>query len=157
MQLPNSNNENDIHITFGENNKGTCSVATIDFEFISPKQVITISLLHTGNISLGKWMIKDGKVLESNEILDETDSKNSHIIFKPLYLSIGVTIIISILSNIFVSISNIQKLEMNLQNLQNNNYQMSNYIDELQQKIQDLEDDISILNQYSHDNSATIQ
>lgn len=152
IQLPSPNNENDIHVTFYKNEKGISSSAIIDFEYISPKQVINITLLHTGKISLGKWMIKDGKVLESNEILDQNDSQNSHIIFKPLYFSV-VTIITIILFNIL----NTYKTEVTLQNLKEDNYRMSNYIEDLKQEIQNLEYDMHRLNKYSLDNDTTIQ
>ena len=38
-------------------------------------------LLHTGKISFDEWTLKAGKVLESNEALDEMDSQNHPAIF----------------------------------------------------------------------------
>lgn len=138
MQLPNPNNENDIHITFNKTEKGTSSSAIIDFEFISPRQVITITLLHTGNISLGKWMIKDGKVLESNEILDENEHQNyqilsPHILFYPICcIILALTIIIissrylSIQKDLSMSIEHIIQLEEDLGSLKEENMELYN-------------------------------
>lgn len=132
MQLPNHNNENDIQVIFEKNEKGISSSAIIDFEFISPKQVITITLLHTGTISLGKWMIKDGKVLESNEILDENEHQNYQILsnhmFYPICLALALitcTIILSqylsIQKNISMSLEHIVQLEDELKLLKEEN------------------------------------
>ena len=143
MQLPNPNNENDINVKFDKNEKGTASSAIIDFEFISPRQVITITLLHTGTISLGKWMIKDGKILESNEILDEVDTQTLSTLSKSalLYMCIAAIPI-----TIFL-FSYKTKLETEITNLKYDILQMSEYIENLNENIHLLEDVIRYTNQ----------
>lgn len=136
MQFPNSNNENDIQVTFNKNEKGTSSSAIIDFEYISPKQVITITLLHTGNISLGKWKIKDGKVFDSDEILDENENQNyqilsHHIPFYTICIVSVLTIFIilsrylSIQKDLSMSIEHIIQLEEELELLKEKNMELN--------------------------------
>lgn len=140
IQLPNPNNDNDIHVIFDKNEKGISSSAVIDFEFIFPRQVITITLLHTGTISLGKWMIKDGKVLESNEILDENEHQNyqvlsHHILFYLIFLAFALIICIitlskylSIQKDIIMTTEHIMQLEEELELLKEENMESYNKI-----------------------------
>ena len=146
MQLPNPNNENDIHVTFDKNEKGTSSSAIIDFEFLSPRQIITITLLHTGTISLGKWMVKDGKVLESNEILDETDTQ-INLFSKPSLsnmLPIIMTILLSCISMFFLITTYIHDIRLENDSLQS-------HIEVLENEHNKLEDHINSLNNVIND------
>lgn len=139
IQPPDINNENDIHINFIESSDGISSDAIIDFEFISPKQLISFSLLHTGKISLGKWIIKEGKVLESNEILDEAESLRS-ISQKSVLIACIITIIISCISS-YISTMNLQNLhsiQSKFLNLQEKNQELEDNVYKLQQKNQEL-------------------
>ena len=151
MQLPKPDNENDIHITFDKDKKGTSSSAIIDFEFISPRQVITITLLHTGNISLSKWKIKDGKVLEGNEILDEVEIQPHTIFSKPLLFNIFIPFIISIiLVCLYTSISNLNN-NRNINNyttsLKNDNIEMEKHINILKEEIYNLNSELQRIKQ----------
>lgn len=162
MQLPNSNNENNIQVTFNKNEKRTSSSAIIDFEYISPRQVIAITLLHTGNISLGKWKIKDGKVFDSNEILDETEHKNYSVLssLKPIYfVSVAFIIAITIL---YANFSN--KLNTSLENvnqqtkeLDSTNSNTEKYINELNYKIEELEYELEIIKNHLNNQSFSIE
>lgn len=146
MQLPNPNNENDIHVSFNKTEKGTSSSAIIDFEFISPRQLITITLLHTGTISLGKWMIKDGKVLESNEILDENDAQihsffSKHSLLYILAIIISL-IIIPCLSVFFFSTTKLNDLKFENYNMQDHIKELENNNNRMEEDIYDLTDQI---------------
>ena len=142
IQLPSSNNENDIHIIFDENGDGQSSTAIIDFEFISPRQLITITLLHTGNISLDKWMIKDGKVLESKEILDETEAQIHPPFSRTLLLNTFAIIMFFIIPCLCI----IFTINAKLNDLKFANYNMQRYIDSLENDNAQLKNDTADLN-----------
>lgn len=133
MQLPDINNENDIHITFETNESGLPSIATIKFDFISKKQLITFSLLHTGNISFGKWLLKEGKVLDSDEILDSTEPHP--IITKQTLLVLFFPIIITIITYLITTTITNVKLENSINKLQEQNYEMQYNIKKLEEKM----------------------
>ncbi len=132
IQLPDIHNENDIHINFIENYNGMFSDVTIDFEFISPKQLVTFSLLHTGKISLGRWIIKEGKVLESNEILDETETVHS-ITLRAIFISCIITLIFSCLL-LFILMNKHDSLQSDLLKLQQENQKLNEEMYELEQE-----------------------
>lgn len=165
MQLPNPNNENDIHVIFDKSEKGTSSSANIDFEYISPKQVIAVTLLHTGKISLGKWKIKDGKVFDSNEILDEIDYPNHATSLVPkLFYPIAALTIVGIIMLIFSYINFSKDLNSSLQDIHNqtselNSYNDRNsiYINELNNKIQDLEYELQAIKEHLNEQTISSQ
>lgn len=149
-----SNDENNIQLKFKTDEHGICPTAIIDFDFISKKQTVEFSILHTKNIKLN-GRIKDGDIIEiGNNNIIVNDSKtifNFRQRLMPIIISCFVACSIS---SIFIATIAYQKqsekivyelqkrLEENSFTSKENKYN----IYELMEYISELEDEIRQLN-----------
>lgn len=65
--LSSTNNPNNARLIYKLNDQNMCDYITIAFDYISKKEQLTISIFHTGEISVG-GVLKDGQILDQHTI-----------------------------------------------------------------------------------------
>lgn len=160
-----SNDDDNIVLKFEVDEVGTCSSAIIDFDFISKKQTIEFSVLHTKNIKLN-GRIKDGDIIEiGNSNITVNDSKTIFNFGQKIIPAIIFSFIACFVLSIIISTISYQKqsdrlldelrtqLEINSLASEKNEYdieELIEYIYELENEVRQLNPDSSIIPQQNN-------
>lgn len=129
-------NENNIQLNFESDKSGMCSNVVINFDFLSKKQTITFSLIHTTKKVDFNGVIKGGEVFEEKEAINIlNDSSNIKKVVLPC-------IILSIFIGLIFSLCNLISYQKNTQKLLDN---MQYNIDEMEERTNIYEDEIEQL------------
>lgn len=88
--------EKQVHLVPHYNNSGQCNSINVDFDYLSPKDTLHYTLIHTGEISL-KAALKDGKIINKTSV-----PKKSHYFFIS-YLTFIIVIMITIIITLLIS------------------------------------------------------
>ena len=68
IDFSSTNKSNNIHPFYEFDDQNMCNRITIAFDYISKREKLTITILHTEEISVG-GILKDGKILDQNKIM----------------------------------------------------------------------------------------
>lgn len=88
--------EKQVHLIPHYNNSGECNSITLDFDYLSPKDILCYTLIHTGEISLNA-ALKDGKIINKTPVPEK-----SHY-FLISYLTFIIVIVLTIIMTLLIS------------------------------------------------------